>query len=108
MELTLDRRNRFGRFIKKGKFSPRVFQRVYVRQRDNIEDVRILPPQLGGPDFGSMEVSFTVPVNDPEVASHRAGLGNLLRRPPNIIELSEATRVKRDKIAAVLRKRKSP
>jgi integrase len=40
--------------------------------------------------------------------SARAGLGNLLRRPPNIIELSEATRVKRDKIAAVLRKRKSP
>jgi integrase len=40
--------------------------------------------------------------------SARAGLGNLLSRPANIVELSEATRVKRGKIATVLRKRKSP
>lgn len=41
--------------------SPAAYMRLYTDevQQDRIEEVRIIPPRLGGQDFGKIEVTFT-------------------------------------------------
>jgi hypothetical protein len=67
MNITTEKRNRFSGFLKHARFSPVQFKKVYERQKGNIEGVTIVAPRLGTDDFGSLEVSFRVPVNDPEL-----------------------------------------
>lgn len=67
MNATSVERIKLGTFIKQLRVSPRRFARIYDIQKGNIERIRIVPPRLGTRDFGALEVSFRVPVNDPEL-----------------------------------------
>ena len=71
MNTITEKRNRFSGFLKQVRLSPLQFRKVYDRQKGNIEGVTIIAPRLGTNDFGSLDVSFRVPVNDPELCRTR-------------------------------------
>jgi hypothetical protein len=67
MSTATEKPRRFPGFLKRARFTPSKFTKIYPFQKGNIETVTIVSPRLGSRDFGSIEVSFRVPVNNPEL-----------------------------------------
>ena len=61
----------FGKFVKRAKVKPAAVLDIAERQKGNIESCEIVAPKLGEKDFGSIEVSFRMPVSDAELCPTR-------------------------------------
>lgn len=47
---------------KRTVLSPERFLRLTSQERENIARTRIVPPELGKPGFGGLEVEYLIPV----------------------------------------------